>query len=74
MRADVLSRNAIDAVGIFSDQSKLEKEKIFFSNPSKNKRTATKKDCNYKHLEISDYCFMEESCGEEFSDTASRKL
>ncbi len=55
MPADYLSRNAIDVIGIFSDQWKLAQEE---QDEFCTLYTHTN-NCSCKHLEIADSCFTD---------------
>ena len=59
MPANFLSRNAIDAVGIFSDNWKLKQEQDEFCQSIKKHMHTHKQTCSCKHLEIADSCFTD---------------
>jgi hypothetical protein len=60
MLADFLCQNAIDAVGIFSHQWKLEQERNEFCSSIKQHMHRYKTMCSCKHLEIANSCFMDD--------------
>ncbi len=61
MPAEFLSRNAIDTVGIFSNQWKLEQEQDEFCHSIQKYMYTRKSNCNcdLKYLQIADYCFID---------------